>query len=66
MHPPKAFNQDLLAEITKWRQEANTVNLGIDKNSNIDEAELSNFIAEAKLYNLMSTKHGMRAPNTHQ
>eukprot|EP00957_Ditylum_brightwellii_P179067 13640557-Ditylum_brightwellii.AAC.1 len=36
-----------------------------DANSNIDEAELSEFIAEAKLFNLMGTKDGMGSPNTH-
>eukprot|EP00957_Ditylum_brightwellii_P080980 6159891-Ditylum_brightwellii.AAC.1 len=56
--PEKAFNQDLLAEITKWRQEGNTVYLGIGASSNINEAELSNFIAEAKLYDLMNTNMG--------
>eukprot|EP00957_Ditylum_brightwellii_P153864 11711250-Ditylum_brightwellii.AAC.1 len=63
--PWKAFNQDLLEEIRKWRNEGNTVVLGIDANRDVKEAELSEFPAEAKMYNLMQAKHGIHSPNTH-
>eukprot|EP00957_Ditylum_brightwellii_P025880 1958055-Ditylum_brightwellii.AAC.1 len=63
--PRKAFNQDLLAKIKQWRQEGNTVHLGIDINSNIDKRELSKFVVETTLYDLMGAKHGKREPNMH-
>eukprot|EP00957_Ditylum_brightwellii_P193522 14736883-Ditylum_brightwellii.AAC.1 len=62
--PRKAFNQDLLEEIRKWRNEGNTLILGIDANGDVKEAELSEFLPEAKMYNLMQAKHGMHSPNT--
>eukprot|EP00957_Ditylum_brightwellii_P030993 2348640-Ditylum_brightwellii.AAC.2 len=61
----KAFNQGLLEEIRKWRKEGNTVFLGNDANSGIKDAELTEFIAEANLLDLMGTKYGIHLPNTH-
>eukprot|EP00957_Ditylum_brightwellii_P197531 15049170-Ditylum_brightwellii.AAC.1 len=63
--PQKAFNQDLLEEIRKWRNKGNAFVLGIDANGDIKEAELSEFLAEEKMYNIMQAKHGIHSPNTH-
>eukprot|EP00957_Ditylum_brightwellii_P027032 2044481-Ditylum_brightwellii.AAC.1 len=61
----KAFNQDLLAERKGWRQEGNIVYLGIDANSNINNRELSKFVVEATLYDLVGAKHSKGVSNTH-
>eukprot|EP00957_Ditylum_brightwellii_P149688 11398997-Ditylum_brightwellii.AAC.1 len=61
----KVFNQDLLEDIRKLRNKGNTIVLGIDAKRDVKEAELSEFLAEAKLYNLMQAKYGMHTPNTH-
>eukprot|EP00957_Ditylum_brightwellii_P182208 13881347-Ditylum_brightwellii.AAC.1 len=49
----------------KWRNKGNTVFLRVDRNGDVKGAELSEFLAQAMMYNLMQAKHRMHNPNTH-
>eukprot|EP00957_Ditylum_brightwellii_P176651 13455016-Ditylum_brightwellii.AAC.1 len=61
----KAFNQDLMRAIRQWQEGGNTVVVGIDANSKIDDDEVTMFLAETKMYDLAGAKHGKYTPNQH-
>eukprot|EP00957_Ditylum_brightwellii_P057824 4385121-Ditylum_brightwellii.AAC.1 len=63
--PHKVWDNNMLSLIGKWKKEGAEVTLMVDFNSNLEDNELAEFLAESGMINLMGSKHRITSPNTH-
>eukprot|EP00957_Ditylum_brightwellii_P057823 4385120-Ditylum_brightwellii.AAC.1 len=66
-HDPKPRNVldiNMLSLTGKWKKEGAEVALMVNFNSNLEDNDLAEILAESGMINLMESKHGITSPNT--